>query len=1131
MALGKMALEHLESELLLSKGGGIYYDNARVEASENEATLFIGLGGTGADMLIRIKNEVKRRMVLPQRSDGKITSDTPNNIGFLAIDTDMTSMKKTWGTATFDQFGSEFCSISVDDKQAIVVKWKKLAESNADEATWYDRIDAVGALPGAGGIRQMGRLLLFENIRNTRERMSSKVRELIAGGINKVTVMIVAGIAGGTGSGTFIDIAYIARSVLEDLAIPGRNEFGYIVMPDVNLLNGGQEDSLKRNGFAALKELDYWMSPGEGEQNDQFVQNYGSSMVRSVASKVFDFCHLLSAQDMDGLPLTYNKVIGSMAENIFAYIAGEDNATNDDQGNTAMKSMYDNIDTYITSLDTSAPIPACYRYLAVGSHKLEIPFEEISTLLAIRLFERLKPTFDLRPNEETFKADMTRMQLVPNQVINDSLLRDIYPSPLDGNPNYQHGQIWGGENTGPKNNRPYFDAYQWLARELQPKTKANGANWANAQNGVFRNFINDNMKKVDRGPLYLAAMIKSDNKWSMIPTLTSMAEQCDGVAASCASRVNEIEARLAAAYNAGHGKIMNKQKYVVDYLSALYDWMSNDMALFVYPLRAEAIRDLRDRLQVYYDKVFSKLADVLEALPEIFRQNYDYIALEQRRAEQEGKLDETKLIWPLKYEQENKQDFMKMLETGIVGFLDDMTNNMERWTGCDLDTLEATSTGSDVPGFISRFISEQFGSLLNINMESIMASKEGADNLDPYLRRILLNIKDKSVPMFSMNQTYRNTSTADFGLISVPQDCLQIAEAAKNYIAVAGSRVTRKTSKEKTRIYFVKVVSGIPLYAYSKIEDMERFYEEAKGRQTSKGIHLNGEWMDKMPTPLPQTAWTPTVYENANVKKYNDTVREAFDFCLALENGPIRIDPDNPKKIMLYIADPTKADVASLDLGDHSSLEEQLAALREIQAELWGGHHIVLSGMGTLGGEDYTKNVRESVLRLPAVAEEIKCQREIASSFAKRAKELEDPRYFAFGLITGLIDKNGFKIVFKRSLDSASSDMLYDITTEKPFGEYEAYKEFKAKLDDQRRSDINLVRSEMLDRISVAGEERTRTQERIEGIIKTYSAELPEVKSRLERAAADRRKPLQETYNFYSSVLKIAEGFLNRFLS
>jgi hypothetical protein len=920
-----MAREQLETALLLNKGGGIYYDNARVDANEKEATLFIGLGGTGADMLIRIKNEVKRRMVLPQVQN-RIVSDTPKNIGFLAVDSDDTSRTKAWGMATFDEFGAEYCPISVADKQAIVTKWKALAENDAEQARWYDKIDAVGALPGAGGIRQIGRLLLFENIINTRDRIKQKISELIAGGINKVNVFVVTGIAGGTGSGIFIDIAYLARNAMEDLAIPGRNVFGYIVLPDVNLLKGGDAGSFKRNGFAAFKEMDYWMSPGEAEHNDQFVQNYGGLSVRSIASPAFDFCHLLSAQDMNGLPLTYDKVIGSMAENVFAYIAGEISATTDSSGNSTMSSMYDNINGYITRLNAEAPVPACYRYLAVGCHKLEIPYEEISTLLAVRLFERLKPTLELRPTEETFKVDMRNLRLVPNEVIHESLTRDVPASPLDGKANYKYEQIWKDENNGPKSNRAYGDVHQWLAREFQVAVTKNVKNWANVQNGVFRSFIASNMVKPERGPQYLTALIQSGNEWSILPTLGRMAEHCDNVAATSASLRGQLENKLLKAYNAGVGKLINREKYVSDYITALREWKNNATAIDAYPQRAEAIRELRDKLKDYYDKVFIKLSDVLDDLPDIFSQNLKQMKAAQEEAEREGKTEETRLIWPLAFEAENRQEFTKMLDEGIALFLDDMAHSLSKWTGYDMDTLEAT-TKNDVPGFISAFISRHFGGLLNsINMEKIMRTKEGADNLDNYLHHKLLELKNKSVPMFSIRQMYRNTSTAEFGIASVPSDCIDIQSAAKNYLA--SDRIMLKTSKEKTRLYFVKVVSGIPLYAYSKIEEMESAYESAKTNETGRGMHIDNKWQDAMPTPLPEASWTPTVYVNPAVKKYNEAIRAAFGFCL--ENEVIRPDnPQNPTKYYLFEADPQRADAYQLHFSADMSVQEQLATLKE----------------------------------------------------------------------------------------------------------------------------------------------------------------------------------------------------------
>ncbi len=158
MPMSNIAREKLESELLLSEGGGIYYDAARVDPDENIATLFIGLGGTGADTLIRIKNDVNRRMVLPKDENGRVISDRPRNIEFLVIDTDICTMRKSYGAASFDRYGSEYCSISVDCLPAVINAKRTLATNKDPVWDWLEDFDAtaVGSGFGAGGIRQLG---------------------------------------------------------------------------------------------------------------------------------------------------------------------------------------------------------------------------------------------------------------------------------------------------------------------------------------------------------------------------------------------------------------------------------------------------------------------------------------------------------------------------------------------------------------------------------------------------------------------------------------------------------------------------------------------------------------------------------------------------------------------------------------------------------------------------------------------------------------------------------------------------------------------------------------------------------------------------------------------------------------
>ncbi|MDR0935252.1 MAG: tubulin-like doman-containing protein [Oscillospiraceae bacterium] len=1131
MALGAMAKDRLEHELILSLGGGIYYDKARVPADENTATLFVGLGGTGADMLIRIKNEVTRRMKLPDDGNGKITGDTPNNIGFLAFDTDKSTVQKTWGVASFDPFGSEFCSLSVDNMPNVIASRKQLAESGDPVWKWYDKIDPIAGMDGAGGLRQIGRLMLFENVKKVYETIENKLKKIREGGITRAMVVLVTGIAGGTGSGTFLDMAYLLHKALNQLDFKKQWVLGYIVLPDVNLLRGGLPERLWANGFACLKELDYFMASGEGEQKDRFAQNYGSGIeVNDAENRAFHFCHLLSAQDMEGKPLSYDKVIGSMAENVFAYIAGEVGAQQ--SGNSSMSSMYDNINNYMDTLSASSPIPACYRYLALGSYKLEIPYEEISTLLAVRLFERLAPVFALTPSQEDFAKDMKYLKMDSDYLCNRSLTENVSPSPVDGANNYQYGQIWGNGNDHYFRNGVYSDVRDWIARNFQSKALVeSAAQFANDRYGKFLDFVKANIKNEKKGPVYLTRLIKSDKSWNIISGLEKVSEHCNTVSAQCASHSAALEKEVQLAYNAGHGKIIMKQKAVDGYIAALRDWTVNECNTVVYEERAKVVLQLRDRLKLLHDKIFSRLVDVIEVLPGIFNQNLKYITNQQSQAAQEGTLDDTKLIWPLKFESENRREFEEMLRGACGNFLDSLMTNLTKWTGCDLETLDDNSGRStDVPGFISAFIGEQFGNLLNINMEDIMTSKlSGAEGLDDYLHTQLLRLKERSIPMFSMRGAYRNTSVTDFAIVSVPEDCEDIKRAANNYLG--NDKITVKVSSEKTRLYYVKVVSHLPLYAYTKIEEAEKKYEELmRNGATQKGSHLDGAWLDGFPSPLPEGAWTPDVYSNPRVKSYNAAIREAFDSCL---EGGIVV-PDNaeaPRKYFLHIADAKKAD--SLKTVLHGSLNDRLEQLREIRTELWGAETVELTAMGTYknsDGKTLVDNIRESVLRLPKICEKLTEQAQILKKYDALSKEIEDPRYFANALICGLVVKQGFEIVLKRSLNSAIVEPLYDTTLDKAFEEYEAFVNFCGLLDANRRSEIEQLRTELLRRIGQGSAEKVETLNSITELIERYTAALPEVQTKLDRAQIDKRKGLQDTLNFYTFVreemIKYKEKFL-----
>ena len=54
----------IEDAFRLDKAGGVYFEGARVQPMPKEIALFVGLGGTGNEALLHVKNQIHNRMHL-----------------------------------------------------------------------------------------------------------------------------------------------------------------------------------------------------------------------------------------------------------------------------------------------------------------------------------------------------------------------------------------------------------------------------------------------------------------------------------------------------------------------------------------------------------------------------------------------------------------------------------------------------------------------------------------------------------------------------------------------------------------------------------------------------------------------------------------------------------------------------------------------------------------------------------------------------------------------------------------------------------------------------------------------------------------------------------------------------------
>ena len=138
----------IKESLSLSNSGGIYFAGERVPADEKQMVLFVGLGGTGANALIRMKHQIYNRMKLPvDPKTGIPTADHPANVSFLAVDSDGKTETLAYGNAQMAKNGSEVFNFGVSDWVPVLNKLEMDRENGMAYAMWYppkSNINVVG---------------------------------------------------------------------------------------------------------------------------------------------------------------------------------------------------------------------------------------------------------------------------------------------------------------------------------------------------------------------------------------------------------------------------------------------------------------------------------------------------------------------------------------------------------------------------------------------------------------------------------------------------------------------------------------------------------------------------------------------------------------------------------------------------------------------------------------------------------------------------------------------------------------------------------------------------------------------------------------------------------------------------
>jgi hypothetical protein len=262
-------------------------------------TLFIGLGGTGKEILQRFRKSLNEEYGSPRTPFAQT----------LVFDTDMqegTDIPKGEDAAAYadvrlraDQGEWYTVEIKPDLYEQAKADFTKKNDRRYEKwlhPEFFKFVPEASVRDGSGGYRQAGRLAFFIHYKKIREAIENKLAEMTAYmadanlralddfnvETSNLEVVIITSLAGGTGAGMFMDTAYLVRDILStnpqfrrraqfDPAGLNSNVAFIGLMPTpYTRKDAAMKERFELNGYSAMLELEHYNTP---RPEDNFFQS------------------------------------------------------------------------------------------------------------------------------------------------------------------------------------------------------------------------------------------------------------------------------------------------------------------------------------------------------------------------------------------------------------------------------------------------------------------------------------------------------------------------------------------------------------------------------------------------------------------------------------------------------------------------------------------------------------------------------------------------------------------------------------------------------------------------------------------------------------------------------------------
>ena len=735
---------------------------------------------------------------------------------------------------------------------------------------------------GAQQNRQIGRAMLANDM--VYSMVETKLKSVILDAISKrqsptdnVHVIVIAGISGGTGSGIIVDTAYMIHDIFRTVGCTSYRIAGYVYMPDAQFtvpqtaMNPTILQNLKRNGYAALKEIDYFMNIEE--TNSVYKLALGSGEVAS-SNNIFNSCILISGYANGGGMNNLNVTIGRLTDQLMDMLTDiviVQDGMSVQMSSSIMSNEHATLSAWLGN-HTARRIYhryASYKYQVLGYNSIVIPRDEILAYCVNKIYEAVLKEFQ---NYTLVNRDMMKEVYRRTNIINP----DVFTAYAEGinhdNPINRTLILDGGYTKSMIKNNPmiaYVDACDLAQSE---RVKINAGYQAVLEDQLFKALKN----QVDQifsqyGPYVALKSIEHKSKERNVgnpqepfPGIIEMLESLSNKFLTRANTVaNSFEkeggARIRQAADEAVGGLFTNHQAVNAYVEVCCEQAVTDrIDTVLFKTITDALHNVAVRINDYNSQLFDVYTGILTEVQKLLNKDGQYFTegvMEERGMERTFSVD------IIKNGREQTEKLQKYLDSFISNvsvqelarnFIGQMRVNKGKWlaqnSDNDFDVVsevrelmdECLTNNNMKNGLIEKFLTVAYSPL---NFTPAQLNAIWYDNAPNSPKMVALTS--------AANQIYQQLSAGEQLMASsngiIPLNCFPansfistlkgapMLTQILNGMVNAAQGFSPVVSSSRDKFIITNQYMNIPMYILLGMDDYNQVYVD----HPSAGLHMD----------------------------------------------------------------------------------------------------------------------------------------------------------------------------------------------------------------------------------------------------------------------------------------------------